>query len=183
MNKQLVKCRNVNKLDLCVEIEPEINVYETTYKCIVKAIRYDLMCECENKDDYWYDEDSCSKCMYKKIIEEYYYVQVSATVEDMYDDLFKKLSKELNKIKGCTQCGCPSYFTTCGECKLQTQVNNHGKLISSKCVFCWEGIHDHDKYELSCGHTFHRICFKKWKKNCPLCRQETDYYEETKGVS
>ena len=182
MNNQIVKCRNVNKLDLCVEITPNINFSETTYKCVVNALRYDTMCEC-TEEDYWHEEDSCIKCMYRKIMEEYHYVPVMDTIEEMCDDLFKKLSIELNKIKGCTHCGCPSYFTVCGNCNLQNQVNNHGKLINSKCIFCWEGIHDHNKYELSCGHNFHRSCYKKWNKNCPLCRKEIDYYEDTRGVN
>ena len=44
----------------------------------------------------------------------------------------------------------------------------------SKCVICLQYIHK-NKRTLSCGHTYHKKCLKKWLKQetaCPECNTE-----------
>ena len=52
------------------------------------------------------------------------------------------------------------------------------------CVICTEALSSQDK-PLSCGHTFHKGCFKTWKKtknSCPVCRTEFGVKRESEDV-
>ena len=53
-----------------------------------------------------------------------------------------------------------------------TQYINNG----IRCAVCLENITEQDE-PISCGHTFHSSCLKKWRdkcNTCPLCRQVID---------
>lgn len=44
-----------------------------------------------------------------------------------------------------------------------------------ECVICLSNVDT--EYKLSCGHSFHENCIKKWmdsNNSCPICRKEID---------
>jgi len=42
------------------------------------------------------------------------------------------------------------------------------------CITCFDNIKLSDRFNLECGHIFHRDCIRRWMKvnpTCPICRQ------------
>ena len=50
----------------------------------------------------------------------------------------------------------------------EDQVAPH---VTFECFICCETVDEKDKCELVCGHDFCVTCVKKWKTDCPVCRQ------------
>lgn len=64
--------------------------------------------------------------------------------------------------------------------RLPTNISKKKKIVikeMEKCVICLEFI-KHNKKNLTCFHSFHNKCIKKWLKdniNCPVCRKEQPF--------
>ena len=43
--------------------------------------------------------------------------------------------------------------------------------VPTICCICLENIHGEAIWCKHCNQPIHKICLKKWKKNCPLCRK------------
>jgi len=57
----------------------------------------------------------------------------------------------------------------------------HVRKCKKMCSICYEPISFGEK--LGCGHEFCRNCIFTWSRNnCPLCRYETDIYEQKSSV-
>ena len=63
------------------------------------------------------------------------------------------------------------------KCTYNVQVGKEycGKHIDNvECVVCFENVKKNDRVCLTCNHTFHKICIRKWMKenpSCPVCRK------------
>lgn len=86
-------------------------------------------------------------------------------------------------VKSCIVCENPfeGESDACRMCsrKMQDVITNYELVIldssegSSECVICLEEMSPDSKLlRLSCGHTFHEHCFRKWMLKsdcCPMC--------------
>ncbi|KAJ8919567.1 hypothetical protein NQ315_002189 [Exocentrus adspersus] len=60
-------------------------------------------------------------------------------------------------------------------------VTWHKDDAEKECSICFEEFSSHDTYTLSCQHSFHKECIRKWLKTssiCPICRIHCIFDEE-----
>jgi len=108
----------------------------------------------------------------------YLFEQVQCDQKQTFKQFLGRTLSEIHTYRRCEKCSLLFKRTNnfkkiiCKTCIVQELIDKQCKSLGT-CSICLEPIIQRNITTLSCSHTFHKLCIKKWTKgNCPICRAE-----------